>query len=81
MPFRGTACESLAGVADLPIEGSVAPGFEPVAEAFRRAFDDFGETGGAVAGYHEGRSMVDLWAGEAAPGSPGPATRPCRCTR
>ncbi|MGZ8631024.1 MAG: serine hydrolase domain-containing protein [Actinomycetota bacterium] len=50
------------------LEGSVAPGFEPVAEAFRRVFDEHGETGAAVAGYHLGRPVVDLWGGESARG-------------
>jgi CubicO group peptidase (beta-lactamase class C family) len=57
-------------VAELQIEGSVASGFEPVAEAFRRAFDELGETGAAVAGYRDGQPVADLWAGEAAPGEP-----------
>jgi CubicO group peptidase (beta-lactamase class C family) len=55
---------------DMPIGGSVAPGFEPVTDAFRRCFEEMGETGAAVGGYHLGQQVVDLWAGEAAPGAP-----------
>jgi CubicO group peptidase (beta-lactamase class C family) len=55
-------------MSDVTIEGSIAPGFEPVADAFRRCFDDLGETGAAVGGFHLGRPVVDLWAGESAPG-------------
>jgi CubicO group peptidase (beta-lactamase class C family) len=52
------------------IEGSVASGFEPVEEAFGRVFDELGETGAAVAGYHGGKQVVDLWGGDAADGEP-----------
>jgi CubicO group peptidase (beta-lactamase class C family) len=57
-------------MSDVAIEGSVAPGFEPVADAFRRCFIDLGEAGAAVGGFHQGQPVVDLWAGEAAPGAP-----------
>ena len=57
-------------MSDVTIEGSVAPGFEPVTGAFRRCFDELGETGAAVGGFHLGQQVVDLWAGEAAPGVP-----------
>ena len=48
-----------------PIDGTVAPGFEAVAEAFRANFDDLGEVGASVAVYQDGQLMVDLWGGEA----------------
>lgn len=51
-----------------PIEGQVAPGFEPVREAFAANFrrsGDFGEVGAAAAVYHHGRCVVDLWGGHA----------------
>lgn len=52
----------------IPIEGQVAPGFEPVREAFAANFrrpGDFGEVGAAVAVYRRGRCVVDLWGGHA----------------
>jgi CubicO group peptidase (beta-lactamase class C family) len=45
------------------IQGTVAPGFEAVAEAFRRNFAERGELGAACAVYHHGRKVVDLWGG------------------
>lgn len=50
-----------------PIDGTVAPGFEGVAEAFRTNFDTFGEVGASVAVYQDGQLMVDLWGGVADP--------------
>ena len=52
----------------VPIEGEVAAGFEPVREAFEANFrrpGDFGECGAAVAVYHHGRCVADLWGGHA----------------
>ena len=52
----------------ISIEGQVAPGFEPVREAFAANFrrpGDFGEVGAAVAVYRHGRCVVDLWGGHA----------------
>lgn len=46
-----------------PIEGFVAPGFEPVREQFERNFSERGEVGGAVAVYRAGQPVVDLWGG------------------
>lgn len=45
------------------IHGWVESGFEPVREAFRNNFAEHGETGAAVAVHHDGRPVVDLWAG------------------
>ncbi|MBF6074869.1 serine hydrolase domain-containing protein [Nocardia beijingensis] len=45
------------------VHGDVAPGFEPVADAFRRNFARHGEIGAAVAVYAGERPVVDLWAG------------------
>lgn len=45
------------------IHGSVAPGFEPVAEAFTKNFTDRREVGAACAVYHRGEKVVDLWGG------------------
>ena len=47
------------------IGGSVEPGWEKVADAFRANFDDGKELGAAVAVYREGQPVVDLWGGVA----------------
>ena len=40
------------------------PGFGPVADAFAANFQDTGEDAAAVAVYHDGVQVVDLWGGE-----------------
>ena len=45
------------------MNGTVAPGFEPVRDAFVQNFASLGETGAAVTVYRHGRKVVDLWAG------------------
>lgn len=45
--------------------GHVAPGFEPVAEAFERNVAERGELGAAFAAVRDGRTVVDLWGGAA----------------
>ena len=60
------------------IEGEVAAGFEPARDAFAGNFHrpgDFGEVGAAVAIYHRGRCVVDLWGGHADRGRTRPWTR------
>jgi CubicO group peptidase (beta-lactamase class C family) len=47
------------------IGGSVEPGFEGVADAFRANFEEHGEVGAATAVYVGGRKVVDLWGGMA----------------
>src|SRR3954467_13390137 len=47
----------------MDLDGAVAPGFDAVATAFQRNFDELGEIGAAVAVYHQGRLVVDLAAG------------------
>ena len=47
------------------IGGSVEAGFEGVAEAFRRNFEDHGEIGAGAAVYVDGHKVVDLWGGVA----------------
>jgi len=47
----------------LGMDGTVAPGFEPVADAFAANFADPGELGAAAAVVVDGRSVVDLWGG------------------
>lgn len=63
----------------MPIEvhGSVAPGFEPVAEAFRANFnpaEPVPDIGASFAVVRDDETVVDLWAGHADPG----LTRPWR---
>ncbi|WP_327141368.1 serine hydrolase domain-containing protein [Nocardia sp. NBC_01327] len=45
------------------VHGQVDSGFGPVADAFRRNFEQHGEIGAAVAVYAGDRPVVDLWAG------------------
>lgn len=45
------------------IDGTVAPGWEPMREAFAANFADGEEVGAGVAVYHRGRPVVDLWGG------------------
>ncbi|MFQ5557377.1 MAG: serine hydrolase domain-containing protein, partial [Acidimicrobiales bacterium] len=52
------------------IDGEAAAGFEAVREAFAENFSERGEVGAAIAAYHDGRKVVDLWGGDAAPGVP-----------
>ncbi|MEU8539842.1 serine hydrolase domain-containing protein [Streptomyces sp. NPDC048717] len=47
----------------MDVQGTVAAGFEPVREAFRRNFEQRGEVGAAVSVYRDGTKVVDLWAG------------------
>ncbi|MEL6346663.1 MAG: serine hydrolase domain-containing protein [Myxococcota bacterium] len=56
------------------IDGSVAPGFEPVREAFAENFEKHGEIGAAVCVIQDGRPLVDLWGGMADPVSSQPWT-------
>lgn len=54
------------------IAGWVAPGFEPVRDAFAANFADGSEVGAAFAVYRHGEPVVDLWGGvaDAATGRP-----------
>jgi CubicO group peptidase (beta-lactamase class C family) len=45
--------------------GDVAPGFGPVADAFRANLEELGELGAAFAAYVSGRKVVDIWGGVA----------------
>ena len=47
------------------IEGRVAPGWEPVQDAFQRNFESANELGAAVAVYQGAECVVDLWGGTA----------------
>ncbi|MGE0707072.1 MAG: serine hydrolase domain-containing protein [Planctomycetota bacterium] len=52
------------------IQGQVEPGFEPVRAAFEENFRERRERGAAVYATLEGRTVVDLWAGDAGGGRP-----------
>ena len=56
-----------ARAADGGVHGFVAPGFEAVAEEFRRNLDERGDIGAAVALVADGTPVVDLWGGVADP--------------
>ncbi|WP_254534711.1 serine hydrolase domain-containing protein [Halomarina litorea] len=45
------------------VHGTVAPGFEPVREVFAGNFAERDELGAALAVYHYGDPVVDLWGG------------------
>jgi hypothetical protein len=45
------------------LHGWVAPGFEPVRQAFADNFAQRGELGAACAVYRHGEPVVDLWGG------------------
>ncbi len=47
------------------IQGSVAPGFEPVRDAFAANWEHHGEVGASVAMTVDGEPVVDLWGGTA----------------
>ncbi|MGW4047053.1 serine hydrolase domain-containing protein [Streptomyces sp. NPDC004721] len=57
------------------IDGEVAPGFEPVREAFMANFARHGDIGAAVCVYQYGQLVVDLWGGVADPETGRPWTR------
>jgi CubicO group peptidase (beta-lactamase class C family) len=52
---------------DPVIDGSYEPGFKPVHDAFRNNFRHEDEIGAALAVYHRGELVVDLWGGLADP--------------
>jgi CubicO group peptidase (beta-lactamase class C family) len=47
------------------VQGSVAPGFEKVRDAFANNFDSHGDVGAAFSAYVNGEKVVDLWGGTA----------------
>ena len=49
----------------MTVEGDVAPGWEPVRDAFADNFTHRGDVGAAVAVYAHGEPVVDLWGGVA----------------
>jgi CubicO group peptidase (beta-lactamase class C family) len=52
------------------VEGTCEPGFEPVAAAFAENFRSRGDIGAAACVIVDGRRVVDVWGGHAAPGTP-----------
>src|ERR1043166_4445329 len=46
------------------VEGHCDPMFAKVRSAFEKNFEEHGEVGAAVAIYHKGRPVVDLWGGQ-----------------
>ncbi|MFI1094646.1 serine hydrolase domain-containing protein [Streptomyces sp. NPDC020917] len=50
-------------VAGSSVHGTVAGGWEQVRDAFAHNFTRRGDQGAAVAVYHQGRKVVDLWGG------------------
>ena len=51
-------------VTDSSVEGTTAPGFEPVAEEFGRLLMQEGDARGQFCAYLHGRQVVDLWGGD-----------------
>ncbi len=48
---------------NITIEGSVRPGYQPLADAFAELFEHFDEPGGSVALVRNGETLVELWGG------------------
>jgi CubicO group peptidase (beta-lactamase class C family) len=57
------------------VDGEVAPGFEPVRDAFARNFETAGDVGAALTVYRHGTPVVDLWGGTADPSTGAPWRR------
>lgn len=55
----------MSDAATVDIQGQVAPGFEPVRDAFAANFANAGEVGASFAIYKDGEYLVDLWGGHA----------------
>jgi len=55
---------------DPVIQGQCDPAFEPLKEAFVENFRSRGDVGAAVSVVVDGRTVVDLWGGDASPGQP-----------
>lgn len=52
-------------MADVEVEGSIAPGFERVGDALAKSFREHGEVGASVSVVVDGETKVDIWAGHA----------------
>lgn len=69
---------SRPGSPETAVEGTVAPGFEPLREAFAEVVaSQTGESGAAIAATVEGETVVDLWGGGADGGRPWQADTLC----
>ncbi|MDX6548341.1 MAG: hypothetical protein QOG33_1891 [Gaiellales bacterium] len=69
---------SRPGWPETAVEGTVAPGFEPLQDAFAEVVaSQSDETGAAFAATVEGRTVVDLWGGAAGAGRPWRADTLC----
>ena len=55
----------MTGTDTLDIQGYVAPGFEPVRDAFAANFATGGEVGASFAIFKDGNYLVDIWGGHA----------------
>ncbi len=64
--MTGTAIDEDLGAGGR-IQGSCAPGFEPVLDAFRANFAERREVGATVCVMQDGETLVDLWGGIANP--------------
>ncbi|MCW2542480.1 MAG: esterase [Frankiales bacterium] len=53
-----------------PVQGTTAPGFESVLELVAGLGRPWGRGGGSIAAYVDGELVIDLWGGQARPGSP-----------
>ena len=67
-----TVQDSIGGIT---VDGTCAPGFEGVREAFRANFAERGEVGASVCVTHRGQTVVDLWGGMASPKTNAPWQR------
>jgi CubicO group peptidase (beta-lactamase class C family) len=65
----------MTAMSTLPLDGHVAPGYEPVREVFADVVAGSRGTGAAVAVWHAGAWVVDLWGGFADAGRSRPWTR------
>ena len=52
------------------VEGSVAPGFEPLGDAFARVLDASHDCGGALHVRLDGKVIADMWGGNASADQP-----------
>jgi CubicO group peptidase (beta-lactamase class C family) len=62
-------------MSELPLGGDVRPGFEPVRDALAGVLEAETGTGAAVAAWHDGAWVVDLWGGYADAARTRPWTR------
>jgi CubicO group peptidase (beta-lactamase class C family) len=60
---------------DATVHGEIAPGFEPVREAFAANLAEGRDVGAGTCVYRDGRPVVDLWGGEFVAGTGAPYGR------